>query len=68
MALIGSKSTTLAANCFTLPQFAAPRLPEESKMNNRSTGLHPIRDVVVVRVELVDDSNGEKKFNTPVTC
>ena len=38
MALTGSKSTILAANCLTLTQFGKPRLPEESKMNTRSNG------------------------------
>ena len=38
MALTGSKSTILAANCLTLTQFGTPRLPEESKMNTRSNG------------------------------
>ena len=51
MALIGSKSTTLAANCFTLPQFVVPRLPDESKINKRSNGVsieHAARVVNVV--------------------
>ncbi len=66
MALMGSKSTTLAANCLTLSQFVVPRLPDESKMNKRSTGLHPISDVVVVRAELVEDSTKNKL--TTRTC
>ena len=35
---MGSWSTTLAANCFTCSQLAAPRLPDESRMKTRSKG------------------------------
>jgi hypothetical protein len=35
---MGSWSTTLAANCFTWSQLAAPRLPDESRMKTISKG------------------------------
>jgi len=54
---MGSWSTTLAANCFTCSQLAAPRLPDESRMKTRSRG-NVEQGVVVgifVLVLVVDD-------------
>ena len=52
MALTGSKSTILAANCFTLTQFGRPRLPDESKMNTRSNGDCIEQTGTVVNIEV----------------
>ena len=52
MALTGSKSTMLAANCFTFTQLGRPRLPEESKMNTRSNGVSDEHMATVANVEV----------------
>ena len=43
---IGRTSTMPAANCFTSCQLAAPRLPDESRMNTRSRGTDREQSVV----------------------